>query len=83
MDANKLQKLLEINYTIKPTCALCKHSDFRNDDWGICNAYEYEHLKHTEENRKLSINVNGCCPNFKHSQEKIQKLNHFVTFFNK
>lgn len=62
MDANKLEKLKEIGYQIKKTCALCKHSKFvKGSSFGDCSVFTYDHLKH-QSTKPLSVNVNGSCP---------------------
>ena len=63
MDANKEEKLKEIGYQVKPCCFLCKHSKFPNKEsgWGTCTKYSYDHIKHSDTERELSINKNGIC----------------------
>lgn len=63
MDANKRLKLLEIEYTITPSCGTCTHSQFRSgSNFGTCQLLTYEHEKHTEATRQLSIHRYGSCP---------------------
>ena len=65
MDDNKLAKLKAIGYTIPKTCGFCKHADFvGNSDYGSCTKFEYEHLKHSDAKRHLSIYRGGACPSF-------------------
>ena len=63
MDKNKLKKLKEIGYHIKKCCGLCRHSHIKKL-WGTCEKHDYEHLKHTDALRQLSINVYGTCKDF-------------------
>jgi len=69
MDKNKLEKLRELKYSIRKCCGLCENSKFNFLDcgnaWGICMIHRYEHLKHTEVVRELSINQFGHCDDFK------------------
>lgn len=61
MDANKRLKLVEIGYTIVPTCSNCIHSNIGGAArWGTCDIVGYEHLKHGET-RALSISRDGTC----------------------
>lgn len=84
MDTNKLKQLHKINYTIKRCCGLCAHSDFirkKTSDWGVCIKFNYNHIKHTDELRKLSINRYGCCDEFKESRYleiQLEKFSEFI-----
>lgn len=82
MDANKLEKLSEIGYTLQPSCGLCAHSFFSNanSDWGVCVKFFYKHKKHTGEPRQLSIHRSGCCPNFLISEQKEKDIAHYEQF---
>jgi hypothetical protein len=63
MDQNKLAKLKSIDYAIEKCCGLCLHGNFREKThWGTCDVHKYEHLKHSESNRELSIYYFGSCP---------------------
>ena len=64
MDANKLGELRRIGYQIPRTCGLCKHGVFANNtnEWGTCAVRTYDHQKHTEAKRQLSIYKGGSCP---------------------
>lgn len=66
MDKNKLEKLKEISYVIKATCALCKHGNFfpNSYQWGTCKLHQYKHEKHTDSVRQLSIIKSGSCVDF-------------------
>lgn len=63
MDDNKLQELEDCGYRIKPCCGFCIHSKFANADqlFGTCTKMHYKHLKHTGEERELSIHRYGIC----------------------
>ena len=81
MDANKLQKLKDISYSILPVCTLCKFSFFENDDWGLCRKHSYNHLKHNEIKRQLSIVKFGTCPDFEGDVRRILELGRFTELF--
>ena len=40
---------------------LCKHYTAGMDLWGTCKFYTYQHMKHTNETRQLSIHALGGC----------------------
>ena len=81
MDANKAQVLREIQYQILPTCANCEWGIFRDkSDWGTCDLYEYEHVKHTDEARQLSIHTSGTCPKFQLNEQVRYELHGFAEF---
>jgi hypothetical protein len=65
MDTNKLNKLKEVGYRLQDCCATCVHSLFdigiQYSDFGTCKIHEYEHQKHSDQKRKLSINKYGKC----------------------
>mgnify|MGYP003613172759 CR=1 FL=1 len=69
MDANKLIKLNKINYEIKRCCGICEHANVFNDNWSTCKIHTYEHEKHSEANRQLSIFKFGYCSQFKFNAE--------------
>jgi hypothetical protein len=63
MDKNKLAELRQIGYRIPKTCGLCKHGVFVGfNEWGSCAVRTYDHLKHTDARRQLSIYKGGSCP---------------------
>lgn len=64
MDANKLIMLRAIGYKINKCCGLCKHGTFPNNNWGTCKIHKYKHIKHTGEERELSINKFGYCNSY-------------------
>jgi predicted GNAT family acetyltransferase len=81
MDKNKLTVLREIGYKISPTCSLCRHSSFPQNEWGTCSENLYEHAKHSGEPRQLSIHKSGVCPKFRPNLSLIEKLGKFSEFF--
>lgn len=80
MDANKLQVLRDLPYTIKPVCGLCEHGVFPNNEWGTCQVQQYDHQKHTGPARQLSIVKYGSCPKFKADPVKTAPLALFQEF---
>jgi len=74
MDANKLTVLRDLNYTIKPSCETCAHSDLSKDGWGYCNVHTYQHLKHSEEVSRLSIHRSGSCARWELDENKLAML---------
>ena len=64
MDTNKLKKLESLNYKIYKCCGLCKHANLFKDDWSTCTIHSYDHLKHSESTRQLSIFKYGACDHF-------------------
>jgi hypothetical protein len=77
MDANKLAKLHEIGYSIKNTCSMCSHGVFPNNDWGTCDVFTYDHQKHSDQKRRLSIHKGGSCSKFDLSPAESLKLGMF------
>lgn len=81
MDENKRKKLHEIGYRMNRACGLCKHGCFKpNNDFGECELFRYDHLKHTGESRKLSINRLGSCPKFELDHRKFSFIHGFMEF---
>ncbi len=77
MDANKLVKLKVINYQVRQTCGNCVRSFFpsRHTDWGTCSHHTYDHLKHSDTNRQLSIHKSGRCDDYSKSPTATSTLN--------
>lgn len=67
MDENKLKKLRSIDYVIQPTCETCVHGDFKGKAqvFGTCKIHTYDHLKHSDSTRQLSIHAHGHCSEYK------------------
>jgi hypothetical protein len=80
MDANKLEKLREIDYHVPKTCGLCVHSSFPapSGEWGECNQFTYEHQKHTESRRYLSIYRGGTCKNFEQDPQALGRIHRYA-----
>lgn len=82
MDANKLTKLREMGYRIPKVCGLCtwcSHT-MAGSTWGVCLINKYKHLKHTGEERCVSISIYGTCPKFKLSGRPHDRLLYFDEF---
>jgi len=74
MDANKLDKLKDIGYTIRDTCGNCAYGRFPQvSEFGTCTQWTYTHLKHSGPDRQLSINVHGHCP----AHERVAPIPHW------
>ena len=80
MDANKLVKLQDINYRMCKVCGLCLHGNFPSYEWGTCRLYKYNHLKHSETTRELSIHKFGSCKHFELNESRINNLGTFKGF---
>ncbi len=81
MDRNKLQVLRDIGYRIAPTCSLCRHATFPQNEWGTCSVNRYEHVKHTGEPRDLSIHKSGVCSKFHVDLVHVEKMGGYSEFF--
>ncbi len=73
MDENKAQKLRDIGYAIGPTCGQCVWGCFSSPAvaFGECLRHEYEHRKHTEDRRYLSVYRHGNCPDFQRDERRV------------
>lgn len=81
MDENKLQKLHEVGYIVKRTCGNCKfHMWFNSEPWSTCIVHTYEHQKHTDAERQLSINRSGYCDKHEWSDNADFRLGGYVEF---
>jgi len=81
MDKNKVLKLQQISYEIKPVCGLCQHfSGHDSQGFGSCGNTTYEHLKHTGPERPLSVHAFGSCHEFKKNPIGLGKLHGFAEF---
>lgn len=82
MDANKAAALREIGYKVRGVCATCVNGQFKPGSmWGTCAAIQYDHLKHADATRQLSINMLGRCQDgYKPDPKKIADLGKFVEF---
>jgi hypothetical protein len=79
MDHNKHIKLQEIGYTIKQACDICVHSAFNGtSSFGECRLHRYEHEKHTDADRRLSIFKNGHCGDYNRGSTSLGPWEEFV-----
>jgi hypothetical protein len=83
MDANKRLKLKEIGYSIRRNCRNCMYSVLENPPWGTCTKFRYQHLKHTDAVRDLSINMDGVCGHHEWSTNFLSSLGLFTEFLEK
>jgi len=62
MDENKRLKLVDIGYEIRPVCITCVYGRFSpNSHFGDCVRWKYDHLKHSDSHRDLSVYRAGSC----------------------
>lgn len=80
MDANKREKLVQIGYKIQPTCGNCKFLRYGDGGWGTCTKFTYEHGKHTETTRELSVNEDGHCSSHEFAEPMRSHLGGFAEF---
>lgn len=80
MDENKRQKLRDIHYKISECCGLCDFGAFPSNDWGTCTFHTYDHQKHSDQVRLLSIHKFGSCKEFFPDQFSLIKLEKFFEF---
>jgi hypothetical protein len=69
MDPNKRLKLRDIRYEVRPACGVCVHYLHKDTGpgaelWSTCRLHSYDHQKHTEKRRHLSVHATGWCPDF-------------------
>lgn len=82
MDENKLNKLREMGFHIRESCMTCKNSGIgRGKIFGVCKKFEYDHLKHNENPRNVSITILGKCDYHERDETKIYE--HFDIFSEK
>lgn len=81
MDANKRIVLQQIEYKIHKTCDLCVFGKFKpNNDFGHCINNHYDHEKHTDSHRYLSIHRSGSCADFQWDTTKQILIGRFEEF---
>jgi hypothetical protein len=82
MDQNKVTKLRDVEYKIRPQCGLCRHGEFKTikDEFGSCLLHSYEHLKHTGAPRRLSVYRGGSCESYTPEAAKIAQLGAYLEF---
>jgi hypothetical protein len=80
MDENKLTKLKEIDYHVPKTCGLCIHSSFASPSgfWGECTKHDYNHLKHSDNPRRLSIYRGGTCNQFESDPRALDSIHRYA-----
>ncbi len=62
MDVNKLDKLKDLGYSISRCCGNCNFAMMNNvQPFGTCQHHSYDHKKHSDTVRELSINRYGAC----------------------
>jgi hypothetical protein len=79
MDANKLIKLKEIDYSIQKCCGLCRYARMSSDGWGECHNTSYKREKHNAI-YWVSINRYGYCDQFSLDEKAEEKLGKFDQF---
>lgn len=82
MDENKRLTLGAVKYQVQNVCALCVHAQFPLDDWGTCGLHTYEHKKHNDKKRHLSIHKAGSCDQFIISENQLRQLGAFAELLN-
>jgi hypothetical protein len=81
VDENKKIKLKKIGYQIFPCCGGCQHGDLiAGMPWGTCKKFAYDHLKHTGEERQVSIHRHGVCEHFEESEIEKEYLGEYAEF---
>ena len=82
MDQNKLKVLRDEGYQIAPSCGFCAHRSFAvGSQWGTCEVSSYDHAKHNEVRRQLSIHRGGWCQRFEIDQREVDMLGGFAQLF--
>ena len=73
MDENKWTKINEVEYKLNQTCMLCRHGYFPlpSNDWGTCKVHKYNHKKHTDSSRYMSIHKSGSCKKDFHIKDNL------------
>jgi len=82
MDDNKKKVLQEIKYEVHKCCGLCANfmRSHQNGMFGTCIKNGYEHLKHNESQRELSVTIYGGCPDWEEDRIKKNLLHGFAEF---
>lgn len=84
MDKNKLKVLQDVSYEIKKTCGLCRFMRVGTRAmWGTCMRASYEHQKHTEATREMSVHAFGGCTFFELGADHAVALSSFSQFLPK
>lgn len=78
MDENKFKKLKELKYSIRKTCGNCEYFTNKHPSYfGTCDIHEYQHQKHTNSKRQLSVEKSGNCSYHKWNNSIIIQLGLF------
>jgi hypothetical protein len=81
MDANKREKLVQIGYKVRRTCGNCQHGAIpTGKTWGTCKVESYEHKKHSDTTRELSIHGFGHCDQHEYKDGTWLDLGRFAEF---
>lgn len=81
MDANKRQVLQDVGYRIQECCGTCLHGQFPPGlNFGVCLYHKYEHLKHSDKVRQLSVYQYGHCPFWEFNDRRLAELGGFQEF---
>jgi hypothetical protein len=86
MDENKLQKLKDVDYTVKRVCGNCRFfsgEKHESKNFSTCIQHTYEHQKHTESKRYLSVHVTGYCEKHVWCQQVVGFMHAFAQFMEK
>lgn len=84
MDKNKLKVLQEVNYEIKKVCGMCCYMRAGTRAmWGTCTKFSYDHQKHTDTNREMSVHAFGSCSSFQLGADQVTWLGSFGQFLPK
>lgn len=80
MDANKAEMLGRIGYERVEACGSCIYSNFSSSttQFGECAINVYEHAKHSDSVRPLSILRYGVCPEHAQRVDYERQTEHFV-----
>jgi hypothetical protein len=82
MDPNKADALDEIDYRIVPCCWMCCFGHFEEGkEWGECYSHQYDHTKHTEKPRNISIHRSGKCRDYQASSVPLNKLGAYRRYY--
>lgn len=79
MDENKRNKLRLIQYRIVRACGSCANANIQSDsDFGYCVQHQYDHAKHTDNPRQLSIHRLGFCGDYRFDKRLSPEWNEFL-----
>lgn len=80
MDANKLQKLKDLDYSVRRACGNCKYYNLAagSSRFSTCQLHTYDHLKHTDTTRQLSVNLYGHCSSHEWNNRSVGQMGAFA-----